>query len=267
MHPIEKAAIRLRHSKTLRNASGLWSLVRPAYNAVVNMLGSRGLTRNINGTDPLLVAPALRDVTEVYEPEVWGKVMEFVRKGDVICDVGAHFGLYTVAFAHRIGPDGRVHAFEPEPANQAVLRSQVRLNRAQDNVVIHPAAVGRQDGPIQFASQAEQSGIATGSGSYKVKCVTLDSVFKTDRVDILKIDVEGFEEWVLEGGTKLLADASRRPRVVFIEVHPYAWGMPGTSTDSLKSRLESAGYAVRTMDDRPISTIERYGHIYAKHPA
>ena len=85
-----------------------------------------------------------------------------------------------------------------------------------------------------------------------------------ERIDILKIDVEGFEEMVLRGAQNLLCTAAFRPRTIFIEVHPYAWASLGSGSTALLRLLNQAGYRVETLEGLPVRSIERYGEIVAR---
>jgi hypothetical protein len=80
----------------------------------------------------------------------------------------------------------------------------------------------------------------------------------------LKIDVEGYEEMVLRGTSRLLHTPELKPRTIFIEVHPYAWASMNTTSSSLLGLLKNAGYRVHTVDGRPVDCIERYGEIVAR---
>src|SRR5438128_4071864 len=187
-------------------------------------MARNGLERVINGTDSVRVLPELRAIGGTYEPEVWNHLMGAVRLGDTIVDVGAHCGLYSIAFAQRTGDIGRVHAFEPDPANFAKLQAHCRMNGIAGRVARYPVAVADCDGSVGFvAGQGSESHIGAGLANVSVKCVCLDSIFPDRPVDLMKIDVEGFEEVVLRGAVSLLKSETRAPRVVCIEVHPYAW--------------------------------------------
>src|SRR4030095_10716279 len=85
---------------------------------------------------------------------------------------------------------------------------------------------------------------ALGAEGTRVPITRLDSVFKDGRLDVLKLDVEGFEEHVLRGARVLLSDPLRAPRVMFVEVHPYVWANYGASSDSFLALLHDHGYDV-----------------------
>lgn len=267
MNLIEKTCVTIRHNPLLRNAGWLWNAARPIYDAAVNAVGRGGLERVINGTDRLLVAPRFRGLGEAYEPEVWRHVMANVRPGDAVADVGAYIGLYAIALAKRVGGAGQVTAFEPDAANHRFILRHVELNALGAQVIAVNAAVGATDGRIAFTGDKDiQNQIVPDGtpGSRSVPVVRLDTHFKDARLDLLKLDVEGFEEDVLRGAEQLLSDAPRAPRVIYIEVHPYNWHLCGTTSESLLGRLARHGYAVEQLDGTPVRRIENYGEIVAR---
>jgi hypothetical protein len=102
-----------------------------------------------------------------------------------------------------------------------------------------------------------------GSEAPKVVMTTLDRVSEGRRVDVVLVDIEGYEEAALRGGTGLLRDPARRPRLIVIEVHPYNWHLCGSSSESLLSFLRGCGYAVTHLDGSPVEGIVQYGHVLA----
>lgn len=274
MYSFEKMAIALRHSPVLKRAHWLWNVIRPLYNRSLALSNRQGLERIINGTDRVLIAPHARVMTEDYEPDVWASLMNEVRSGDTIADVGAFYGLYAIALAKRVGPSGRVVAFEPSPANHAVLVEHLRLNGVQDTIKVVQAAVGTKNGRVSFQGDnsseshvvvsADGAGQSEPKGANTVEMVALDSVFAGQQLDILKIDVEGFEEQVMQGARELLSDPKRGPRALYIEVHPFAWHHVGTTGESLLSLLHQHNFQAFFVDGTPVTKIEEYGEIIAR---
>ncbi|MGC1677206.1 MAG: FkbM family methyltransferase [Candidatus Binataceae bacterium] len=270
MNRLERISGTLRHAPGLGRADRLWNHVRPLYDRVLRAsFGVRGLERVVNGSDRILLSPLSRHfVSEAYEPEVWRAVMSYTRGGDTIAEVGASIGIYTLALASRVGVDGRVVAFEPDPESAAELKANVAINGWQHRIRIMRAVVGESSGEVSFACgrgmESRVASIANSSyASLRVPMVTLDSVFPDSRVDLLKIDVEGYEEPVLRGAQSLLADRARRPRAIVVEVHPFAWEAVGTTSDSILGLLTGAGYRVKSADGVSVSRISEYGHIVA----
>lgn len=267
MKPLESLAIAIRRSPLLYKADFVWGRVRPLYQKSLKTISAGGLERMINGTDLVLLTPELYNYSETYEPEVWPYILGEIEPGDAIADVGASIGLYTVAMARRTGEKGIVYAFEPDPETVNFLQRNIRLNQIDARVRVWPAAVTDKPGFVQFVDgRGTESHIAAADAEHTrpVNAVTLDSVFASDRLDILKIDVEGFEEAVLKGGPGLLEDPRRAPRAIFVEVHPYAWPAFGASSESLLSLLATYGYEVYDLSGNPIDRIDAYGEIVAR---
>jgi FkbM family methyltransferase len=283
MNVLERVSLAVRHAPALERADWLWDRVRPLYDRLLRAsFSARGLERIINGTDRIVLSPRARGfVAQSYEPAVWRRVMREVRSGEVVAEVGASIGVYTLAFAARVGSGGRVFAFEPDPESAATLEANLAVNHWQDRVTVVRAAVGAVEGTAAFASgRGMESHVAegdvrggamashlaerdVGGASIEVAMVTLDGVFSGRAVDFLKIDVEGYEEPVLRGAAALLGDRERRPRAILVELHPSAWNAVGTTSDSLLSFLGGHGYHVEDLAGSPVELVTDYGHIVA----
>jgi FkbM family methyltransferase len=147
-----------------------------------------------------------------------------LRPGDLVWDVGANIGLYTKPFAERTGHTGRVVAFEPVPATYAELCRQTSQFPWVKNEQI---ALSDFDGAARLlvsdsdtmGSLEGFAGEANATNSIEVKVMCGDSYRASSRTtpNLLKIDVEGFEEEVLAGMTGLLE--APELRAIFLEVH------------------------------------------------
>jgi len=249
MNWVEQLSIKLRHLPLLRNCDSLWDRIRPVYQRLVKwQAGRQGLERCMNGMDRLRILPEWRSIPEIYEPEVWQRLLPTIRPGDCIADIGAHFGLYAIAFAQRTGPTGTVLAVEADPDNAAVLRAHVRLNQVEGIVQVIAKALSDQEGTAEWHSQDMQSVAKPSEGR---------------KVDVILVDIEGYEEAALRGGRSLLSDPSRRPRLIVIEVHPYNWHLCGGNSASLLSFLHECGYQVTHLDGSPFFELNDYGHVLA----
>jgi len=159
------------------------------------------------------------------------RVMESIKPGDVFVDVGANSGIFTSFAAKRVGPTGRVVAIEPMPAMLERLRFNVAANSFA-NVAIFATAVGEETGFATLyihPNNRGQSGmipLSPGSMPIQVPVSTLASVVTSaelDRIDALKIDIEGFEDRAL---SPFMANMphSLWPRRIFMEiVHRPRW--------------------------------------------
>ncbi len=267
MQALESLAVKIRRSAALRSLTPMWNVTRPIYRGVLSAVARGGLERNINGQDLIRVSWRLYTLGETYEPVMWTQLMGSLRPGSVFVDVGACLGLYAVAAARRCGPQGRVFAFEPEPSLYELLVENLSVNRLDRAVHALAFAVGDQDGNVAFrAGRGAESQVvpAADATDRAVPCVKLDSVLDGTNVDIMKIDVEGYEDFVLTGAQTLLSDDARAPSVVFIEVHPQAWPAFGVSGESVLARLERLGYSVVDLAGNPVDQIVEYGTVVAR---
>src|SRR5688572_19534133 len=141
-----------------------------------------------------------------------------VRPGDVIYDVGANVGSYTILASVLVGKRGRVVAFEPLAENVAYLERHVSLNTLS-NVDVVPAAVGELCGVSHFRRHADRlQGRLDSEGDELVPVIALDDFVSGGAPPpaCIKIDVEGGETAVLEGARRVLEDV--RP-LVFLATH------------------------------------------------
>ncbi|MDE3154705.1 MAG: FkbM family methyltransferase [Acidobacteriota bacterium] len=148
------------------------------------------------------------------EPDQLRECLRRLRPGDVLWDIGANVGLYTLPAARRVGAAGHVYAFEPIPRNLEYLQRHVELNRV-DNVTVVAAAVGDREGTVRMAPgdfPAEYH--VDEAGQIVVEAIALDDWCARSGArlpQVMKIDVEGAEDAVLRGGRETLARA--RPLV------------------------------------------------------
>jgi FkbM family methyltransferase len=129
----------------------------------------------------------------------------FIQRGAIVLDVGANIGAHTVPLAQLAGSDGLVLAFEPQPILHQMLCANLALNSIP-NVRTFAMALGNSQGSctipvLDYAASKNFGGIEMNSGAdgEVVPLGMLDD-FGLDRVDFIKLDVEGFESKVLEGG-------------------------------------------------------------------
>jgi FkbM family methyltransferase len=171
------------------------------------------------------------------------RVMERVLEpGAVYVDVGANIGYFARIGSRLVGPAGRVHAFEPLPSALPLLRANAA---AYDNVTVHPVAVGAAEGEIDFYVQAmgdtSSADPDPAAERIRVPVATLDTALAgTPRLDLLKIDVEGYELEVLQGARELIR--THLPLVYFEFLVHYNQGR-GLSLADYKALLEPLGYA------------------------
>jgi len=146
-----------------------------------------------------------------YEPIETELIKQKIKNDDVVIDVGSNIGYYTLLFASKIGPQGHVFSFEPAPENSKILKSNVALNNFQ-NVTVEEFAVSNKSGKVDLYLADEGIGqhriheSRFGKSSISVKMISIDEYLseKSQKIDFVKIDVEGAEYDVLKGMENIL---------------------------------------------------------------
>jgi len=142
-------------------------------------------------------------ISPEFESWIWNHLK--VAKGDVFLDVGAHIGKYAVPIAKIVGENGLVIAVEPHPTNYKTLLENIRLNGLKNVIALNIAAWSENRKMTLFIGDKPGHHSAKkdfGRGSIIVKAKALDNVLnelKVERVNWIKIDVEGAEFEVLNG--------------------------------------------------------------------
>ena len=131
----------------------------------------------------------------------------YLRPNDVFVDVGANIGYLTVTGAKAVGPNGRVISFEAHPRICGYLAENIALN-GLSNVTAYNLAIGNTSGTVDLLEcpgDDSQTCVAHGQRAVTVSLVSLDEVLpREEAIALLKIDVEGYEKFVLEGAGRLL---------------------------------------------------------------
>src|SRR5215831_8820539 len=150
---------------------------------------------------------------EVYEPEVTRALFSILKPGMIFFDIGANLGYYTLFASKLVGSEGEVHAFEPAPAQFRHLTLNARINRA-NNIRLNNLAMAESSGQRElFLSDGWNHGthsfarVSEGSRSCRVLCSTIDEYAAragVARIDVMKMDAEGSELFILKGAKKTL---------------------------------------------------------------
>jgi FkbM family methyltransferase len=156
----------------------------------------------------------------IYELAPTELVVAFLEPGDHFVDVGANIGYYTLLAARRVGPAGKVTAFEPYPPVRERLQRNIALNRLE-NVEIIASCAGEMNGQTYLAApkHASNAGTATmqrapAGDSIEVAVVRLDEALPGPPPALIKVDVEGNEASVF-AGAKAWLSAEEGPTILF----------------------------------------------------
>jgi FkbM family methyltransferase len=187
----------------------------------------------------------------IYEPALTAFLLEraAIRPDDLVYDVGANIGWYSILLDAAHSCRVEVHAFEPDPENLQLLRQNVRMNDAA-NVRVVPCAVADRPGTALLhrypgKNLGRHSLVPFESDeTVAVKTVSLDDYASRRGLDgrsvgLLKIDVEGYEDHVLRGASEVL----ERCRTVVTEFSPTAIRRGGGDPITMLSRMAASGFA------------------------
>lgn len=217
---------------------------------VVEVQGSKMV---LDPDDRIVSRVIRRDkIWEPLETDLFSRALE---PGDVVIDVGANIGYYTLLAARRVGPTGHVYAFEPEPRAFAILQRNVALN-GYTNVTLVAKALGRSPGTLRLYLAKRNRGdhrVYDPTGKREaidVEVVTLDEVLAAEppaRIDLIKIDTQGAECSILAGAEQTLAD--HREATILMEFTPNALVAVGDSPRGCLERLTGSGFALFDVDE------------------
>ena len=211
-----------------------------------NLLGGKGLTkysfvRNIKNYS---ISHLQTDYAEVFGNKLFlnkkglalsishygtyeeseAKIMEEkIKVGNIVVDVGANIGLHTLNMAKIVGNTGQVFAFEPDPSNFEILEKNVKINNYQ-NIILEQKAVGDKHGRTTLY-QSDNPGnhrlfplTKQAKGQIQVELTSLDKYFTdsnlANKINFIKIDVEGFEFSVLKGMKNILKN-NKKIKILF----------------------------------------------------
>ncbi len=188
-----------------------------------------------------------------YEEPFHNALEKSIKIGDVVWDVGANVGFYTNLFHDWAGEKGKVIAFEPMPATFLVLSKSVG---AFTNVILVQKALSENAGVSYFSASRENDVTAhlvekENNETLKVEVTTADLMIKNDSTlqpNVIKIDVEGFEEEVLRGG--MMTFSSTKCRHILVEMHFTRMDERKLkdSPNRIVKMLKSWGYKVKWVD-------------------
>lgn len=207
--------------------------VRETRKALLSLLGrdhaavlyqsTYGFEIQFAGWDSDVVIAALNG--RILHPRMTEIFLAVIRPGDTFVDAGANMGFYSLLAATALKGKGRVVSFEPDPRNIPILRSNVKLNCLDDLIRIEPKALSDRECELDFWGAPENTWGGSlvelpgaQSRQYRVSATTLDRYgvsANLERVDIIKIDVEGAEPLALQG----MREALRTARLVAYEIN------------------------------------------------
>ena len=174
-----------------------------------------------------------------------------LNTSDIVFDVGANIGETTLNFAKILGKKGKVHSFEPDPINHIFLKKNVGLNPFE-NILLNQLGIGNESGTFRIhtfdKNNKGMNRIVSNTvdiDEYReIMVTTIDKYVEENniqKVDLIKIDIEGYEFNALKGASKVLNKF--RPKL-FIELDNQNLNAQGSSAKELVTHLIGIGYNV-----------------------
>lgn len=202
----------------------------------------------------IVVSSALSfGVYERFQTELFRRT---VKPGMTVVDVGAHIGYYTVIAARRVG-SGQVYAFEPDKENFSFLQKNIYAN-ALRNALCHPYALGARDGAAPLYCSQHNRGdhrlwnFPTAYAMSNVIVRSIDALQECtilpERIDCIKIDVQGWEAAVLSGARRLME--CQQPLIIFLEFWPEGLTASGADPVLFLKHLMAAGFEIFEINER-----------------
>lgn len=188
-----------------------------------------------------------------YEQDTNLLLQRFIRPGMITVEAGAHIGSETLLMAAMVGAHGKVYAFEPNPVVKKRLDINIRFNRFEQRIISSGTALGESNGTVSFYVKEEHIPNQGLSSKYKfdedvtqieVTQQTLDDWFVSngvERIDFLKMDVQGAEIDILKGGSEVI---TRFRPAIFAEAAPSTQSDSRQSLEDLYDILSVYGYRV-----------------------
>jgi FkbM family methyltransferase len=187
----------------------------------------------------------------IYEHPLPIIMATLIKEGDMVVDIGANQGQYTIFLSKLVGQKGKVYAFEPDPRNFLILKHRTRKLK---NVIIERSAVGNKKSKVKFYLDKflGMSTIYKDASAYPITClevdmVSLDDYFQDLKGDIalIKMDVQGSEPLVLDGMKNLI----KKVKVLIFEFWPLGIKAAGFEPFSLIERLISNNFKLIYIDE------------------
>jgi len=173
-----------------------------------------------------------------------------------VLDAGANIGYFTTLASREVTRSGQVIAVEPDPYNFALLAANVRANRCR-RVALIKKALGAEPGIAQLYRSERNygdhrlygGGASAGRSSISVPVVTVDSLaanLALSGVDVVKLDVQGFEHHVIRGMSKTISQNDNL--LIVSEIWPFGLRQTGASPRGLVDDLLARGFALYALD-------------------
>jgi FkbM family methyltransferase len=185
----------------------------------------------VDTRDPAISKPIL--CLGRYEEDLTQHLTHIIKQDTHFVDIGANIGFFSI-LAAKIASNGKVWSFEPDPINYRLLKTNIALNNLENIITPYNAAISDNEEQLYFSSLGYEKNIGArftakqnetlierslpgAKAPSKITAHSLDSILKNEKIDIIKVDVEGFEPFVFSGMREIL---NREKPIIFTEFAP-----------------------------------------------
>lgn len=190
-----------------------------------------------------------------FKDEAHEKLLALAKPNFIVLDIGTNIGSTLLQFANKIGENGRVYGFEPDPINFKACKENIKLNTF-NNLKVENIGLGDEKGSFNLVVDTETNRGGNrielktqdkNTTTIKVECLD-DWIIKNKikKIDLIKIDVEGFETNVVKGGLTIL---KKMHPILFIEVDDNNLKKVESSAKELIALIEELGYDITNAND------------------
>lgn len=244
----------------------LKQFVKMATRSQLYLGNNLAITRTIYGhkiivdTTDLSLAPHIL-LDGYWERNVSTVLLKSVKRGMIVVDVGANIGYYTLLAATQVGPEGKVYAFEADPDLIHILNKNVEINGFKNRAKIIGKAVYNKSQTLTLHKLTNHKGSSSLIGfskefvaeyddtvtSIPIETISLDEFFGDTKIDLIKIDAEGSEPYILNGMKNLCMN--NRQLIIILEFAPaFLTGINIKPLDYLNT-LQDMGFTLEYIDE------------------
>jgi FkbM family methyltransferase len=161
----------------------------------------------------------------IREPECTRIMKKYLKKDMIIAEIGANIGYYALMEASIIGKNGTIYAIEPFPPNYELLKKNIDINSYNDRIETYNLAISNVPGKTKLFIKEKHNlcnmlETENEESFVEIDTTTLDDFIKGKKIpDMIRMDIEGYEFYVVEGMKETLEKCKKC--TLFIEIHPY----------------------------------------------
>lgn len=243
--------ILIRIAKFFRQGYGLsrCAILRRMFNSIYSLVQGPGFVIPVGEFKMILDEKDTLGLSlgRIHEPHITELAKKEIKKGDVVIDLGANIGYFTLVFSKLVGPKGKIFAFEPDPVNFSILKENIKINNCSNVIPIQKAVAEKiRKGFIYLSKENKGDHRIYDSGNKRekieIEITSLDEYFKNSnqKIDFIKMDIQGSEILALQGAKETLK-LNKKWVKILAEFWPFGLKKSGTEPAAFFEILENYG--------------------------